>query len=104
MTDPYQLVKSHYKSKLPIHRSKSLNLRFVDAEKLYDLVTMHTSFRSWLKKNLEAYGAKRRIDYLVLKCGDAKKVVLETEFAAELAKAHNCHRLALYLNPQKKAV
>lgn len=102
MTHNYSLVKAHYKSKLPIHKSKSLNLRFVDAEDLYNLMTIHVTFGSWLRNTLEAYGAKRKIDYLVIKCGNSKKVILETEFAAELAKSSHCPRLALYLNPPKK--
>jgi hypothetical protein len=52
---------------------------------------------SWIQRTLSSYSAKRRLDFVVTKAPGRKEILLELDFAAQIALDNGMKKLSHYL-------
>lgn len=106
MTQSPKGVNKFYKSKLPVKSSSSLGLRFISSRKFYELLASHSGVSmgvdAWIQKTLANYSATRKLDFLITKTLSRKEVLLELDFAAQVARDNGMKTLSTYLTKRNE--
>lgn len=101
MAQSSKVVKAYYRSKLPVKKSNSLGLMFISSSKFYELLASYLGetmgLDSWIQRTLGNYSAKRRLDFVVTKSSGRKEILLELDFAAQVALDNGMKKLSHYL-------